>query len=191
MNVKSKLRKFRCKLDCSLIGLLFTCELVSYGPCHADESEEKAEKMKVPTAPITLLITAAKLHRDNIWTKEVGSEAELEQIVREYVAGIATDCRFNRGRFSAENTHWLKDLLEWRKIKTSGKSRYGSFASKETHAARAALVEFADKRTVQIIDDAIEKFGPPHHRKFEFWDNRHGDPPPKIPISLNSNKIQT
>lgn len=137
--------------------------------------------MKVPAAPIAFLLSAARLHRNNPWTKEIRSEKELEQTLRDYIEGIANDCHVNQ--ITPANEHWLRDLLAWHKLKDSGKKRFGSLASQDTLSARALLVRFADKHSVQLIDDTIEKFGPPKHET-RFWPERHGDPPVPSPVSL-------
>lgn len=167
-----------------LLGVFASSAFNAGAALSSEEKTKPDEDLRVPSAPIALLISAAQLRRKEIWTKEIGSEIELRLTLRDYVSGIAEDWRVNRERVSAANPHWLRDLLAWHKLETSGKARYGCLASKPTLAARTALVKFAGKRAMETIDDCMEKFGPPR-RDHQFWREKHGDPPAKIPVGRN------
>ncbi len=108
-----------------------------------------------------------------MWTKEIGCKRDLELTLRNYVEGIAHDCYANRHLISKSNDQWLQKLLAWHRLKRKGKTHYGSLASEDTLVPRMALTNFAGKHAMEVLDDFIEKAGPPSYR-IEDWMDQFG-----------------
>lgn len=137
---------------------------------------QASEEPKVPEPPLILLMCGAeKQHRKSLWTKEISCKKDLELTLRNYVVGIAHDCHVNRHLISQSNDQWLQKLLAWHRLKKNGKTHYGSLASEDTLVPRLALTRFAGNKAMEVLDQFIEKMGPPSHRSEGRWTEKHGD----------------
>lgn len=150
--------------------------------CVAKEIQTESE-YKIPAAPVVLLLSEAKKQRKGIWNKEVRSVSDIENTLRDYLKGILHDLHAHREKFSPSTQHWLRKLLEVHQLDTGNKKQRGSLASTRTLAPRSLLIKFAGEKAIQKIDDCMDGIPPPLQQEHDFpFFEKHGDPPPKIPI---------